>query len=224
MSFLDPKQIAAKAQEWGQLLDLKVDGSLEFSAPALLVLDMQNEFLLPSGQLPVWGGPAIIPNVARILQIFRQRQLPLVFTRHVCLEPFRHREQIAVMASIPDAATFLREGSMGVNTHPQVSPLQGEPIITKYRYSAFYDTPLDTLLKVNRIREVIITGVATNICCETTAHDAFFRGYDVFFALDGTGGTDETAHLASLRNIVRSYGKVGTIEQLVRNLPPSQSP
>jgi isochorismate hydrolase len=80
------------------------------------------------------------------------------------------------------------------------------------------------VLRMNNAKQVIITGVATNICCETTAHDAFFRGYEVFFAADGTGGTDESAHLASLKNIVLSYGKAASVDQLCRGLETRKTP
>ena len=224
MKFLTSSELRKKTPIWARKFAIQTKAMLKLRAPVLLVLDMQNEFLLATGQLPVWGGPAIIPNVVRLVELFREARLPLIFTRHVCLEPFRHQKQIAIMKSVPDAGSLLREGSVGVAIHNDVMPQAGEMVITKYRYSAFYDTALDTVLKVNEVKEVIVTGVATNICCETTAHDAFFRGYDVFFTLDGTGGTDENAHLASLKNIVLSYGKAVTVNQICHGVEARKTP
>lgn len=187
---------------------------LEIANPALLVLDMQNEFLLETGQMPVWGGPAVIPRVKDLINAFRTARLPVIFTRHLCIEPYRHRGELKVMDGVANPATFLRDGYPGAEIHSDLRPLQNEYVITKYRYSAFYDTPLDTLLHVNQVADVVITGVATNICCEATAHDAFFRGYRVIFTIDGTGGTDESAHLATLRNLKLAYPRLGTVAQV----------
>lgn len=218
MNFLSTHDLEIRTEKWSRHLGIDDATTLGLPAPVLLVLDMQNEFLQADGQLPVWGGPAIIPNVVRLINLFRELALPVIFTRHICLEPFKHQAEIGIMQSVPDAASLLRDGSMGAALHESIVPRKDEMVITKFRYSAFYDTSLDTVLRVNSAKQVIITGVATNICCETTAHDAFFRGYEVCVTADGTGGTDESAHLASLKNIVLSYGKVATVDQVGRSL------
>ena len=196
---------------------LGIDSSHPIRLPmaALLVLDMQNEFLTDTGALPVWGGPAIIDNVNRLIEGFRTAANPVYFTRHFCIEPQRHSAAIGIMANAAPETTVLRRGTTGSELHPGIRPAPGEEIVEKYRYSAFFDTTLPTLLGVHARRSVVITGVATNICCETTAHDAFFRGFDVLFCSDATGGTDEEAHLATLRNIRLSYGQVVTTDQIL---------
>lgn len=218
MTFASPKEFDGMVERWCRELSIDPVLPLRFESPALLVLDMQREFLSQSGQLPVWGGPVIVPRVTKLVEVFRKVNQPVIFTQHICLEPRKHKHVLGIMEHVSDTGSVLREGSEGVAFHQDISPASGEPVITKYRYSAFFDTPLDTLLRVNNIQEVVITGVATNICCETTAHDAFFRGYKVFFTVDATGGTDEGAHLASLRNIRLSYGSLVTADQLVSSL------
>lgn len=218
MKFLSLTELSAQLESWKQTLGLDEKTTVELPNPALLVLDMQNDFLLNSGQMRVWGGPAIIPRVKMLISSFRACSIPVFFTRHLCIEPFRHKGHLPSMRDVHDPENFLSEGSIGVEIHSELRPESQDYIITKYRYSGFYDTPLDTLLKVNGIKSVIVVGVATNICCETTAHDAFFRGYRVAFCVDGTGATDENAHLASLRNIRMSYGDLVTVDQVVRQL------
>ena len=179
--FLAFAELNLRLSKWKKELSLNKEKSApQFERPALLVLDMQNEFLTDEGQMPVWGGPSIIPNIQNLLKIFRKNQLPIFFTRHLCIEPYRHQETFTVMEHISNPAAFLADGSYGAKLHSEIKPLPHEYIISKYRYSAFYDTPLDTFLRVNKITDVVITGVATNICCEATSHDAFFRGYNVF--------------------------------------------
>lgn len=218
MKFLSLTELPIALDSWKQALGVDEGTTFELPNPALLVLDMQNDFLLESGQMRVWGGPAIIPHVKVLINAFRACSLPVFFTRHLCIEPFRHKGYLSSMNGVHDPASFLSEGSMGAEIHSDLCPEDQDYIITKYRYSGFYDTPLDTLLKVNSIKSIIVAGVATNICCETTAHDAFFRGYRVAFCVDGTGATDENAHLASLRNIKLSYGDLVTVAQVVRQL------
>jgi len=218
MKFLSLTELPARLDSWKQLLGVDENATFKLPTPALLVLDMQNDFLLESGQMPVWGGPSIIPQIKLLINAFRAYSIPVFFTRHLCIEPFRHKGHLSSMNGVHDPASFLSEGSMGAEIHSGLRPDDHDYIITKYRYSAFYDTPLDTLLKVNSIGSVVVAGVATNICCETTAHDAFFRGYRVVFCIDGTGATDENAHLASLRNIRLSYGDLATTSQVIRQL------
>lgn len=216
MGFLPASDLPEKVIRWKTELCLNQHVNVKMQRPALLVLDMQNEFLLKSGQMPVWGGPAVIPRIRQLLDAFRTSGHPVFFTRHLCIEPYRHQGELQVMNCIKDPGSFLHEGYEGAEIHEGLQPRKNEQVVTKYRYSAFYDTPLDTFLKVNNIKDVIITGVATNICCETTAHDAFFRGYHVLFAIDGTGGTEEAAHLASIRNIKLSYGEPVTVDSIIR--------
>src|SRR5690606_31544533 len=88
----------------------------------------------------------------------------------------------------------------------------------KRRYSPFVGTDLELLLRTSGEKDVVITGVCTNICCEATAHDAFFREFNVFLTADGTGATDEDAQIATLRNIALAYGKPVTSEQVLHAL------
>jgi nicotinamidase-related amidase len=74
------------------------------------------------------------------------------------------------------------------------------------------------LLRTSGVQKIVIAGVCTNICCEATAHDAFFRDFNVYFLLDGTGATDEEAHISTLRNIALCYGHVITVDQAIRGL------
>jgi nicotinamidase-related amidase len=216
--FLSAADLEPKVAAWTAALGIEEEPEWELRAPALLVLDMQNEFLTTEGQLPVWGGPAIIPRVKSLVETFRRTRQPVVFTRHVCIEPFAHASIVGVMRAIRDPASFLPPEGPSTEIHSDLRPSPEEYVITKYRYSAFYGSPLETILRIAGIREVVITGVATNICCEATAHDAFFRGFDVLFAVDGTGGIDEASHLATLRTIQAAYGRLVTMGQMQKAL------
>ena len=77
--------------------------------------------------------------------------------------------------------------------------------IEKHQYDAFFETNLDTILRDSGVEQVVITGVMTHLCCETTARSAFMRGYEVFFPVDGTATYTETHHHASLLNLAHGF-------------------
>jgi nicotinamidase-related amidase len=106
------------------------------------------------------------------------------------------------------------EGSPESEIHPEISPLSGEKVILKHRYSAFYNTDLETILRCLKIEDIVITGVMTNLCCESTARDAYFRDYRVFFPADGTGSINEEMHLSSLLNLAFGFAFITTCKDI----------
>ncbi len=82
---------------------------------------------------------------------------------------------------------------------------QGAIVIKKAQYDAFYQTALEDLLKEKGITQVVITGVMTHLCCETTARSAFVRGFTVFFPIDGTATYNEDFHWATLLNLSHGF-------------------
>ncbi|MBN1636074.1 MAG: isochorismatase family protein, partial [Deltaproteobacteria bacterium] len=85
---------------------------------------------------------------------------------------------------------------------------ENEIIIDKNRYSAFYETPLDEIFAENGVDEIIICGVLTNCCCETTARDAYVRDYRVFFVADATATINEDLHISSLKNLAYGFAHI----------------
>jgi len=99
-----------------------------------------------------------------------------------------------------------------------LKPPDTDGVIDKNRYSVFHGTGLDESLKSRKIDELIITGVMTNCCCETTARDAFVRDYRVFFVSDATATINDELHIASLKNLAFGFAHVVSAEQLCRYL------
>jgi nicotinamidase-related amidase len=110
------------------------------------------------------------------------------------------------------------EGSPESAVHDSIAPLPEEKIVLKHRYSAFYNTDLETILRCLKIEDLVISGVMTNMCCESTARDAYYRDYRVFFLADGTGSINEEMHLASLLNLSFGFAFITTAEQISRDL------
>jgi nicotinamidase-related amidase len=216
MEFLDLNMFGAKVGEWASLLGVDVTEDVALESPALIVVDMQNDFLLPEGLLKVWGGPAIIPKVAQLVDTFHEAFLPVFFTRHIYEDPEKDGGLTARWWKVDRNSLLLRESTWHAQLHGAFKPGPRDRVLAKRRYSAFFGTDLELLLRTSGVQDVVIAGVCTNICCEATAHDAFFRDFNVHFLLDGTGATDEAAHTSTLRNIALSYGKLVTAAQVAR--------
>ena len=97
----------------------------------------------------------------------------------------------------------------------RLRPLPNEAIVSKHRYGAFESTDLDVVLRAKGIRCVVMTGVATNVCVETTARQAFMRDYYVVFTNDCTATYTQADHDATLRNIDHYFGQVVSGEEVI---------
>jgi isochorismate hydrolase len=94
----------------------------------------------------------------------------------------------------------------------------GSLVIEKTQYDAFHRTALEQVLTEQDIRQVVVTGVMTHLCCETTARSAFTRGFEVLFAVDGTATYTEAFHLATLTNLAHGFATLMTIEEIIDSL------
>lgn len=180
---------------------------LKAEASALLVIDMQRFFLDPASPSFTCGGMAIIPGLKRLVTAFRQASRPVIFTRHV-----HHPDDLDSGIMGWWWVGKCLEGSPESEVHPELAPLPGEKTVFKHRYSAFYNTDLETVLRCLKVEDLVISGIMTNMCCESTARDAYFRDYRVFFLADGTGSVTEEMQLASLLNLGFGFAYVTTTE------------
>jgi nicotinamidase-related amidase len=114
----------------------------------------------------------------------------------------------------PNTALICQESTFGVEFY-RVEPEPGEPIVVKHRYSAFVDTDLQLILRSKGITSVILTGVATNVCVESTARDAYMRDYYVTFVEDCSARYDQAKHDATLRNMADHFGVVVKADEVV---------
>jgi ureidoacrylate peracid hydrolase len=106
------------------------------------------------------------------------------------------------------------DGTWQADFYGDVRPGHGDITISKHRYSAFHNTDLDLVLRSHGIRTVVLTGVLTNVCVETTAREAFVRDYYVVLVEDGTASCQPEDHAMTLRNIERFFGVVSSTQAL----------
>jgi isochorismate hydrolase len=172
---------------------------------ALLIIDMQNFFhqiIQP-----------ILKNLLRVIQSCRQRNLPIIFTQHSHTDP---PSDGGVLGEWWDQVIL--HGTKDWKFIPELKIEPKDTVLPKKRYSAFYKTDLEKILQSKGIQDLIISGVMTNLCCETTARDAFMRDYRVFFLIDGTATGKDDHHLATLKNLGFGFAYLITCDELIQNL------
>lgn len=175
---------------------------------ALLVLDMQEYFLSPDSHAFVPSAPVILSRINSLIHTFREHGRPVFFTQHVNTE-----ENAGSMDR------WWRD--MITQDHPQkeLSPdldLAEAQVLTKTQYDAFHNTDLKDRLDSESVRQVVVSGVMTHLCCETTARSAFMHGYDVFFLVDGTASYHRDYHLSTLRNLGHGFATLMTCAEVNR--------
>lgn len=190
--------------------------SLKVEKAALLVIDMQKFFLDPGSPTFTSGGLPILPNIKKLIEAFRSRGRPVIFTCHVH-NP--NRCDAGIMEWWWEGMCL--EGSEEAKVHDHIAPRPDDKIVYKHRYSAFYNTDLETVLRVLKIEDLVITGIMTNMCCESTARDAYYRDYRVFFLADATGSVTEEMHVASLLNLAFGFAYVTTSGAICKQLAQS---
>jgi isochorismate hydrolase len=187
------------------------------SSSALLVIDMQDYFLSESSHAFIAASKAIIPNVKRLITAYREADRPVIFTRHSLLE----NEEPGIMGRW--WADVIKEESELSQISSYLAPLSSEAVIRKTRYNAFYKTELEEILKKEKIKSVIITGVMTHLCCETTAREAFTRDFEVFFVVDATATQNEELHLSTLRTLSHGFAVPVISEQILLEIQGSKT-
>jgi len=163
---------------------------LDPQTTALVVVDMQNDFVSDGGALQVPDAQATVPAIADLLRRFRAAGARVVFTQDT------HRDPDPEFAIWPPHAI---EGTRGHAIVGDLHPLPDDTVLPKPRYDAFYGTPLDHLLRQWGIRTLVICGTVANICVHYTAASAALRWYDVVIPRDAVSALDPFDLAASLR-------------------------
>jgi nicotinamidase-related amidase len=219
--YVTQETISAKGKEWlERIAPFNVHTMcLRREKAALLVIDMQDFFLDPDSPTFACGGLAILPNVKRLIHAFREASLPVIFTRHV-----HHPDLLDAGIMRWWWEGMCLEGSPESAIRREIAPLGNEKVIETHRYSAFYNTDLETVLRCLKVEDLVLSGVLTNMCCESTARDAYYRDYRCFFPADGTGTISEEMHLASLLNLAFGFSWVTSVDTVLEQLERPDSP
>ena len=163
---------------------------------AVLVVDLIQEFV--TGRLGNPKAQAVVANVEKLLSALRQKGAKVVYVTDSHIPGIDHEFDVW--------GSHAETGTPGAEIVPELTPHGGDFHLHKRRYSAFYATGLDELLRELGVTHVVITGVLTNICIQHTAADAFFRGYKVTVPRDCVDALSDEEQEDSLTFMKRMYG------------------
>lgn len=212
--------------------------TLDLERTALIVVDIQNAFAKRGGMFDLAGydisgaAPTIEVN-RRILPAAREAGVKVIYLQMTYqadlsdgggpLSPNYHKELgLLMMRDRPELrGKLLVEGTWDWQIVDELTPQPRDLVMKKSRYSGFCGTPLDSHLRASDIRYLLFTGIATNVCVESTSRDGFFRDYYIVFPSDLTATYDKADHEATLRNIDRFFGQVVTAHEVLACWAPA---
>lgn len=170
---------------------------------AILVIDVINDFI--SGVLGSERASRIVPNVKKLLNRARKNHIPVIYVTDAHHQGIEPEFEIFPLHAL--------DGSNGSKIVGEIKPESGDYHIKKRRYSGFYETGLDSLLRDLKVDTLIITGIVTNICVQHTAADAFFRGYKIVIPSDCVEALTDAEQESALRYMEKIYGAEITTSQ-----------
>jgi ureidoacrylate peracid hydrolase len=201
------------------------------SETAVIAVDLQNDFGAKGGYVDSFGVPldgarATIEPIGRVLAAARAAGMPVVYTK---VEYSRDLSNVGAADSPTRArlglgdGDFLIEGTWNTDIVSELAPEPGDLIVSKRRYSGFYETDLDELLRARGITSLVFVGWTTSVCVESTVRDASFRDYACVVLADCTAETIgrsqvRTNHEASLYVIQAQFGWVAESPALLEAL------
>lgn len=202
---------------------------LDPKTTAMIVVDMQHDFVAPGVPMRSAQAHAMVPRLAQTLAECRRKGVRVLYTAHV------HRRDGCDMGLFDDLYSPIAERAAlvdetpGAQIYEALAPAPGEHVIKKRRYSGFFGTDLDIVLREWGIGTVVISGTTTENCCHATARDAMFRNYKVVFLSDATGTFDypdmgfgampaEEVHRATLAVLAFSTAHVMTAQAFLDRL------
>lgn len=202
---------------------------------ALLVIDMQHGFLDEGAALEVPPGRAIIPNLRRLISACREQRVPVIFTEFVyetaipCLrgDPFGPEHLPAQPGEPtgfgrPSSNCLIgpnpEQGANSADTVPDLAPRPDELVIRGHTYDKFYGTPLDLALRSQDIRYLLITGIVTEVCVNSTLLSAATRDYRVTAVTDGVATVWPELQQACFQIWRRKFARLRTVDEVIAEL------
>lgn len=195
-----------------------------FERSAIVVVDMQNAFASKGGMLEIaevdiTDASRVVAVIRSVLDAARGRQVPVVYLRMAYKpdlsdsggprSPNWHKQLgMSLMCARPGLkGKLLTEGTWDAEIVPDLAPQSADLVITKTRYSGFAGTSLDSQLRVRGIQYLFFTGIATNVCVESTVRDAYFHDYWPILVADATmAAGDKSLYAATVHNVESFFG------------------
>ncbi|MCI8329699.1 MAG: cysteine hydrolase [Oscillibacter sp.] len=185
------------------------DGSqLVIQNPAILVVDMVNDFCEEGGSMILEGSKEVYGTIAGLIAEGRKCKCPIIYLND-CHRPGKYDQEFD--KRLPHCI----DGTWGAEVVAPLAPREEDYCIKKRRFSGFFQTDLDLVLRELGVKTVIVTGVVTNICVRSTCHDAFFLGYHVVVPEDCVRATGPREQESTLWDIRTHFGSVTTSGSII---------
>jgi biuret amidohydrolase len=196
---------------------------------AVLVVDMQNDFVQEGAPIEIPRARAMVPRLNRLLDVCRTHQILVIYIHHVIRGGDIDAGRLADHHAAIRQNKAIIAGTPNVEIYEGLKPQPGDLVVAKPRYSAFYGTDLEAILRSKGIDTLLISGTATHVCCDSTARDAFSRDYKVIFLSDGTATRDlpdlgfgpvsaEEIQKVVLTVLAMSFAQVSSIDQVIAEI------
>lgn len=193
---------------------------------AVIVVDMENDFVEAGAPMESKQARSAVSNIRRTIEFARETGMKVIYTTHTHRSDGCDMGRFGNLYPPIESREGLVDGTRGIEIYAELAPASGEPVIKKHRYSGFFGTDLDIILRSSGITTVVIIGTTTENCCHATARDAMFRDYFVAFLSDATGTFDypdvgqggmtaEKVHVATLKILAFSTADVMTTDEFV---------
>lgn len=199
--------------------------NLAAETKALVVVDMQNGFLKQDGFMVKAGlnidqcMAAIEPN-QRVIAACRAAKIPVIFTRYSLRSDYKDAGLLGEIYPALKESQAMVVGTRDWEIADELKPMADDIILDKQRYSAFYNTNLEVILRGLGVTMVVVTGVTTNICVELTVRDAFFRDFKVTVIEDCVGAVDEMMQQGPLHSFRYGFGDVINSDEFIAAIQP----
>jgi ureidoacrylate peracid hydrolase len=193
---------------------MRWDGLIRMKT-ALLVIDMQNDFVKENSVLEIKEAKKFIHEFEDFIKNCRDKGMTIIYTRHI-FDPKMNPIETKLFPKLLNYG--LREYSKGSEIIEEIKPKKRDIVIKKRRYDSFFNTRLEKILIEKGISNIIITGLMTNICCESTARTAMMKDFNVLFCSDLTFTSNPELQKATLNNISSHFGMVVSSKNIISNI------
>lgn len=205
--------------------------TIDASSAALLVVDLQNDFVRDGAPQEVADARATLPIARSLIDACRAAGRPVIFTRYTAGPEITHHAWFSPecgpeqRSCWPGTMRRYRDSDETVDGHDvvdELEPLDDELVVDKFGYGSFHNTMLDDALRARSVRQLWVIGTVTQICVEETVREGYRRGYEVVVAADAVSSFDDELHRATLRNLAQKFALVSDSSTLQEVLARTQ--